>query len=96
MAEADLIAPTAFRPAVQKPKFGIYYALLIIALCAMIVACIYLYMFINAFGGFGTVKGQVAVSERPGILFHHGVHGEHRGETISLSSVSSVHSVVNS
>jgi hypothetical protein len=64
MAEADLITPT-FRAAVQKPKFGIYYALLIIALCAMIVACIYLYLFISAFGGFGAVKGKVAAAEHP-------------------------------
>jgi hypothetical protein len=64
MAEADLIAPTAFRTAVQKPKFGIYYALLIIALCAMLVACSFLYAFIRSFGGFGTVKGRVAACER--------------------------------
>jgi hypothetical protein len=64
MAEADLITPPTFRAAAQKPKFGIYYVLLIIALCAMIVACIYLYLFIGAFGGFGAVKGKVATSER--------------------------------
>ncbi len=63
MAEADLIAPTAMRVAVQKPKFGIYYALLIIALCAMITSCIVLYIYIRAFGGFGAVKGKVAVVE---------------------------------
>ena len=37
MAEADLIAQPTLRVAVAKPKFGIYYALLIIALCAMLV-----------------------------------------------------------
>lgn len=65
MSQADLVTPTTFRATLQKPKFGIYYALLIIALCALIVACIYLYLFISAFGGFGAVKGKVAAVEQP-------------------------------
>jgi hypothetical protein len=65
MAEADLIAPTTIRVAVAKPKFGIYYALLIIALCAMLVSCGVLYKFIRDFGGFGAVKGKVAAVEKP-------------------------------
>jgi hypothetical protein len=64
MAEADLIAPPTLRVAVAKPKFGIYYALLIIALCAMLVACGVLYKFIKDFGGFGAVKGKVSAAER--------------------------------
>lgn len=64
MAQADFAATPTFRTAAQKPKFSIYYALLIIALCAMIVACSFLFAFIKAFGGFGAVKGRVAVNER--------------------------------
>jgi hypothetical protein len=79
MANADIMTTPTFRPAAQKPKFGVYYALLIIALCALLVACIYLYLFISAFGGFGAVKGKVAAKDRPAVLLHHGVHGEHRG-----------------
>ncbi len=63
--EGDLsmaAAPT-FRAAVQKPKFGIYYALLIIALCAMLIGCGVLYKFIRDFGGFGTVKGKIASTQ---------------------------------
>jgi hypothetical protein len=63
MAEADLIAPTTIRVAVAKPKFGIYYALLIVSLCAMLAASLVLYLFIRANGGFGTVKGKVAANE---------------------------------
>jgi hypothetical protein len=65
MAEADLIAPTTIRVAVAKPKFGIYYALLIVALCAMLGACLILYLFIRSNGGFGAVKGKVAAIEAP-------------------------------
>ena len=60
--EGDLsmtAAPT-LRVAVQKPKFGIYYALLIIALIGMLIACGVLYKFIRDFGGFGAVKGKVS------------------------------------
>ena len=65
MAEADLITPPTFRVAVTKPKFGIYYALLLIALFAMLTACLILYLEIRRFGGFGTVKGNVASIEQP-------------------------------
>jgi hypothetical protein len=63
MAEADLVAPPTIRVAVAKPKFGIYYALLIIALCAMLVACGVLYKFVKDFGGFGAVKGKLSALE---------------------------------
>ena len=69
MAEPELMTQPTLRVAVTKPKFGIYYALLIIALCAMIVACSVLYKFVKDFGGFGTVKGKVsAVEERSNYL----------------------------
>ena len=63
MADVNFAPPT-MRVATQKPKFCIYYALLIIALCAMLVSCGVLYKFIRDFGGFGTVKGKVAVIQR--------------------------------
>jgi hypothetical protein len=43
MADVNFTAPPTLRTAAPKPKMTIYYALLIIALCAMIVACIILY-----------------------------------------------------
>lgn len=94
MAQADLIATPTLRMAVVKPKFGVYYALLMIALCAMLTACLILYLEIRRFGGFGTVKGTVAAAfERPADLFHHRGHGVH-GEELQLTA--SVLSVVNS
>jgi hypothetical protein len=69
MAEADLITPPTLRVAVAKPKFGIYYALLIIALCAMLIACLILYLEIGRLGGFGKVQGKVAAVERLNFLF---------------------------
>ena len=64
MANADFTTQPAMRVAVQKPKFGIYYALLIIALLALVVACSFLYAYIKSYGGFGTVKGKVSAVAR--------------------------------
>ena len=46
----------------------IYYALLIISLIAMLLACLFLYLEIGRFGGFGAVPGTVSSLERPAIL----------------------------
>jgi hypothetical protein len=43
----------------------VYYALLIIALVAMLFACLFLYLEIGRFGGFGSVPGNVSAVERP-------------------------------
>ena len=43
---------------------NIYYALLIIALCAMLTACLFTFLEIKRFGGFGAVKGKVSSVER--------------------------------
>ena len=64
MAEIDITAPPTLRVAAPKPKMTIYYALLIIALCAMLTACLFMFLEIKRFGGFGTVKGKVSAVER--------------------------------
>ena len=56
MAQGDLITPPTLRVAAAKPKMTIYYALLIIALCAMLTACLFMFLEIKRFGGFGAVK----------------------------------------
>jgi hypothetical protein len=66
MAELDIIAAPTLRVATPKPKMTIYYALLIIALCAMLTACLFMFLEIKRFGGFGAVKGKVS-SARPAI-----------------------------
>jgi len=65
MAEDEIIATPTLRVVAPKPKMTIYYAMLIIALVAMLTACLFLYLEIRRFGGFGTVKGRVASVDRP-------------------------------
>ena len=64
MAEIDITAPPTLRVAAPKPKMTIYYALLIIALIGMLTACLFMFLEIKRFGGFGAVKGKVASVER--------------------------------
>ena len=64
MAELDITAAPVLRVATPKPKMTIYYALLIIALCAMLTACLFMFLEIKRFGGFGAVKCKVSSVER--------------------------------
>jgi hypothetical protein len=68
MADVEFIAPPPLRATAAKPKMNIYYALLIISLCAMLVACLFLFLEIKRHGGFGTVKGKISSIERPAQL----------------------------
>lgn len=61
MAQSDLLTPPTLRYAAAKPKMTIYFALLIISLVAMLIACLIMFLEIKRFGGFGAVKGNAAV-----------------------------------
>jgi hypothetical protein len=65
MAQGDLMPPPVVRIAAPKPKMTVYYALLIIALIALLFACLFLYLEIGRFGGFGSVPGTVSSIEQP-------------------------------
>lgn len=81
MADVDFAPPT-LRVAAPKPKMTIYYALLIIALCAILVACLFMYLEIKRFGGFGTVKGKMTSTQRT----HDSLTASGCGNTDSLRS----------
>lgn len=66
MAQGDLGVP--IRVAAPKPRMTVYFALLIIALVAMLAGCFFLWREISRFGGFGSVPGTVSSLERPAIL----------------------------
>jgi hypothetical protein len=64
MAQPDFVATPAIRVVAPKPRMTIYSALLIIALIAMLVACLFLYLEIRRHGGFGSVQGRVSSVDR--------------------------------
>lgn len=49
----------------RKPKTSIYTLLLIIALVALLTGCVFLFLEIKRFGGFGTVRGTVQAVTAP-------------------------------
>jgi hypothetical protein len=51
--------------AARKPKTNIYTLLLVIALVALLVGCLFLYLEIKRFGGFGTIRGTVQATTAP-------------------------------
>ena len=49
----------------RKPKTSIYTLMLLIALLALITGCIFLYLEIKRFGGFGTIRGSAQATTAP-------------------------------
>jgi hypothetical protein len=66
MAQGDLTAPPVIRGGAPKAKMTIYFALLLISLVAMLLACLFMYLEIRRFGGFGVIKGTVSAVDTPG------------------------------
>jgi hypothetical protein len=64
MAQPDPMMPV-IRPAAPKAKMTAYFALLIISLIAMLLACLFMYLEIRRFGGFGAVPGRLSARDRP-------------------------------
>jgi hypothetical protein len=64
MAQPDFSMPP-MGGAVRKPKTNIYTLLLIIALVALLVGCLFLFLEIKRFGGFGTVPGRLSAISAP-------------------------------
>lgn len=95
MAQAEF-TPPILRVAAPKPKMTIYYALLILALLAMLTACLFLYLEIRRFGGFGTVPQRIASLNSSEFLIHHKEHRVNRETTRQVAFVIPVPSAANS
>jgi hypothetical protein len=64
MASADFNPTPTFRTAGPRSKMNAYFALLIIALIAMMLACLFMFLELRNLGGFGTVQGRVTAVEQ--------------------------------
>jgi hypothetical protein len=65
MAQADFSMPPVGGAAGRKPKTSIYTLLLLIALVALLTGCLFLWLEIKRFGGFGTIRGTVEAVTAP-------------------------------
>ena len=52
------VPPTVLK---KEPQMTVYTVMLIISLLALLLACVFLYLEISEYGGFGAVKGRLAV-----------------------------------
>jgi hypothetical protein len=93
VAQPDLITSPPLRVVAPKPKLTIYYALLIIALLSMLIACLFLYLEIRRFGGFGAVQGRVSSADHSPVPIHEGAQ---RGHRVNLAKVSAGNAAVDS
>jgi hypothetical protein len=63
MAQGDFTPSPVFRAAAPKARMTVYFAMLIIALVAMLTACVFMFLELRRFGGFGAVPGRVTSLE---------------------------------
>jgi hypothetical protein len=92
MAQPDFVA-APMRVSAPKPKMNVYFTMLILSLVCMLLACLFMYLEVRRFGGFGTVPQRIAaVTQREALLGHRG-HRDHRIDHFGSSSESSVSSV---
>lgn len=68
MAQADFTMAPIGGPA-RKPKTSIYTLFLVIALVSLLTGCLFLWLEIKRFGGFGNVRGTVQVTQPTEYLF---------------------------
>ena len=45
----------------KKPQMNVYTVMLIVALLSLMLACLFLYLEIREYGGFGAVKGRITM-----------------------------------
>lgn len=93
MAQPDFTATPAMRVTAPKPRMTVYFALLILSLVCMLVACLLMFLEVRRFGGFGTVPQRIASVERAEareILISHRGHSDHRDSRMVDDSLCSV------
>jgi len=61
MSQPNLESVSAPSVLKKKPQLNIYTVLLIIALVSLLVACTLLWLELDAYGGFGAIKGRISM-----------------------------------
>lgn len=55
-------APTVIK---KKPQLNVYTMMLIVALISLLLACVFLLLELNEYGGYGAVQGRLSMLESP-------------------------------
>lgn len=51
----------------KKPQLNVYTVMLIVSLVSLLLACLFLYLELREYGGWGAVKGRVSAVTAPAI-----------------------------
>ena len=65
MSQPDFESASVPTVITKKPQLTIYTVMLILALISLLMACLFLYLEIREYGGWGAVKGRVAMVIEP-------------------------------
>lgn len=65
MSQPNLESVSAPSVLVKKPQMNVYTVMLIVALLSLMLACLFLYLEIREYGGWGAVKGRIATIAEP-------------------------------
>jgi len=69
MSQPDLESVSAPSVLAKKPQMNVYTVMLIVALLSLIFACIFLWLEISEYGGWGSYKGRIGAVTRPVVDF---------------------------
>ncbi len=65
MSQPDLESVSVPSVLAKKPQLNVYTVMLIVALLSLMLACLFLYLEIREYGGWGAVKGRIAAVTEP-------------------------------
>jgi hypothetical protein len=65
MSQPNLESVSVPSVLVKKPQMNVYTVMLIVALLSLMLACLFLYLEIREYGGWGAVKGRIAAVAQP-------------------------------
>ncbi len=65
MSQPNLESVRAPSILAKKPQMNVYMVMLIIALLSLLFACLFLYLEIREYGGWGAEKGKVSAMVQP-------------------------------
>ena len=69
MSQPDLESVSAPSVLAKKPQMTVYTVMLIVALLSLMLACLFLYLEIREYGGWGAYKGMTVSLTQPVVDF---------------------------
>lgn len=60
MSQPDLESVSVPSVINKKPRYDVYFVMLVITLISLMMACLFLYLEIHSYGGFGAYKGALS------------------------------------